>query len=92
MQHAKEPASLLARLFFVCCICLKKYIIFETKRGGDLLQKDSIITRIYERIKEVGHDEVYIIGAFTIEFKHRNNREISAVTCNNLILRHVGGK
>lgn len=28
------------------------------------MQKDSIITRIYERIKEVGHDEVYIVGDF----------------------------
>ncbi len=28
------------------------------------MQKYSIITRIYERIKEVGHDEVYIVGDF----------------------------
>ena len=28
------------------------------------MQKDSIITQIYERIKEIGHDEVYIVGDF----------------------------
>lgn len=28
------------------------------------MQKDSIATQIYERIKEVGHDEVYIVGDF----------------------------
>ena len=28
------------------------------------MQKDSITTQIYERIKEVGHDEVYIVSDF----------------------------
>lgn len=30
----------------------------------DFLQRDSITTQIYERIKEVGHDEIYIVGDF----------------------------
>lgn len=43
---------------------LKNYIIFETKIGGDLVQKDSIITQFYERIKEQWHEEVYIVSDF----------------------------
>lgn len=28
------------------------------------MQRDSITAQIYERIKEVGHDEIYIVGDF----------------------------
>lgn len=28
------------------------------------MQKDSIVTKIYDRIKEIGHDEIYIVGDF----------------------------
>ena len=44
-------------------ICLKNYIIFETN-GGDIMQKNSVIAQIYDRIIAIGHDEMFIVDDF----------------------------